>query len=156
MVAFDLATNAGWALWRDGRLDGSGVVRLGKKGDSWSRLRAAADWLPGILDPVAWGRGSVAFEQPLTFARGKSAASMFAAHELKTALLLACLSRGISPELISSYAVSTIKKHATGDGRASKPQVVGAMRDRWGLPRLTDDNEADALAVLSLHLSRAA
>jgi Holliday junction resolvasome RuvABC endonuclease subunit len=42
--------------------------------------------------------------------------------------------------------VGTIKKHATGKGNAGKDQIIEAMQLR-GHP-VTDDNEADALALL--------
>lgn len=43
----------------------------------------------------------------------------------------------------------TLKKFATGNGRAGKDAMVAAMRERWNLPDLTDDNEADALALVA-------
>ncbi len=42
--------------------------------------------------------------------------------------------------------VGTIKKHATGKGNASKDEMIAAMQAN-GHP-VTDDNEADALAIL--------
>ena len=42
--------------------------------------------------------------------------------------------------------VGTIKKHATGKGNASKDEMVASARARGHAP--TDDNEADALALL--------
>jgi Holliday junction resolvasome RuvABC endonuclease subunit len=42
--------------------------------------------------------------------------------------------------------VGTIKKHVTGRGNAGKAEVMDAMRE-LGHP-VTDDNEADALALL--------
>ncbi len=42
--------------------------------------------------------------------------------------------------------VGTIKKHATGKGNASKEQMIQAMQARNH--SITDDNEADALALL--------
>ena len=42
--------------------------------------------------------------------------------------------------------VGTIKKHATGKGNASKEQMIQAMQARNH--SVTDDNEADALALL--------
>ncbi len=42
--------------------------------------------------------------------------------------------------------VGTIKKHATGKGNASKEDIVAAMRGRSH--PVSDDNEADALALL--------
>ena len=42
--------------------------------------------------------------------------------------------------------VGTIKKHATGKGNAGKEEMIKAMQDK-GHP-VSDDNEADALAIL--------
>ena len=42
--------------------------------------------------------------------------------------------------------VGTIKKHATGRGNASKDEMIAAMRALGHA--VTDDNEADALAIL--------
>ena len=42
--------------------------------------------------------------------------------------------------------VGTIKKHATGKGNANKDEMVSAARQRGHYP--SDDNEADALALL--------
>jgi hypothetical protein len=42
--------------------------------------------------------------------------------------------------------VGTVKKHATGSGNAGKPAMIAAARARGF--NLTDDNEADALAIL--------
>ena len=43
--------------------------------------------------------------------------------------------------------MGTIKKHATGKGNASKDEMVASARARGHTP--VDDNEADALALLS-------
>ena len=45
-----------------------------------------------------------------------------------------------------SVPVGTIKKHATGMGNAGKPAMIAAMVAKGHAP--TDDNEADALAIL--------
>lgn len=39
-----------------------------------------------------------------------------------------------------------VKKHATGNGRANKKQMLEAARARWN--GVSDDNEADALWIL--------
>jgi len=46
------------------------------------------------------------------------------------------------------YPVGTIKKFATGKGNAGKEAMIEAARS-WGFEPV-DDNEADALAILSL------
>ena len=42
--------------------------------------------------------------------------------------------------------VGTIKRFATGKGNADKAAVIAALRERGFSP--TDDNEADAIAIL--------
>ena len=46
----------------------------------------------------------------------------------------------------SGVPVGTIKRHATGKGNAGKAEIIAAMQAK-GYP-VTDDNEADALALL--------
>jgi Holliday junction resolvasome RuvABC endonuclease subunit len=48
--------------------------------------------------------------------------------------------------------VGTIKRHATGKGNAGKAEVIAAMK-ALGHP-VTDDNEADALALLHWALAQ--
>jgi Holliday junction resolvasome RuvABC endonuclease subunit len=48
--------------------------------------------------------------------------------------------------------VGTIKKHATGKGNAGKEDMIKAMQ-ALGHP-VTDDNEADALALLHWSLEQ--
>lgn len=47
--------------------------------------------------------------------------------------------------------VGTIKKHATGSGRATKAEMIAAMKKAGHHP--ANDNEADALALLMLVLN---
>jgi crossover junction endodeoxyribonuclease RuvC len=54
---------------------------------------------------------------------------------------------------IGVFAPSTRMKYATGNGRASKLQVVSAMSRRWPLDMIANDDEWDALvgAELAAH-----
>ena len=54
-----------------------------------------------------------------------------------------CEQNGIAYQ---SVPVGTVKKHATGSGNAGKPAMIAAARARGFDP--TDDNEADAIAIL--------
>lgn len=151
VLALDLAHLTGWALWEDGRLLDSGFHRFGKaKANAWQRIEAARLWLPEALSHVAWGRGQVAKED--TIGRFHNA-TRSAAH-LEAALFYACQSLGVLERDVFGYSPTEIKKAATGSGAASKGDVIEAMSARWGIPALSDDNEADALAVLHLHLLR--
>ena len=46
-------------------------------------------------------------------------------------------------------AVGTIKKHATGKGNANKEQMVEAAKKQYPTQEIEDDNQADALMLLS-------
>jgi len=48
--------------------------------------------------------------------------------------------------------VGTIKRHATGKGNASKAEVIAALQAAGHV--VNDDNEADALAVMSWALAQ--
>lgn len=58
-------------------------------------------------------------------------------------------SKGIT---VGSAHSATIKKHATGSGRASKDQMMEACIEKLGITPM-DDNEADALWILNLAIS---
>lgn len=49
-----------------------------------------------------------------------------------------------------AHPVGSIKRHATGRHGGKKEGVLAAVRERY--PQVTDDNESDALALLSLAL----
>ena len=50
---------------------------------------------------------------------------------------------------VKEYAPATIKKFITGNGQASKSEVMDALARRYGMD-ITDDNVADAIGVLKV------
>jgi Holliday junction resolvasome RuvABC endonuclease subunit len=141
MLALDLGTTAGWALrlgdgavhsgtaaFRPSRYDGGGMRYL--------RFRV---WLDS-LEADTGGLGAVFFEEVRRHA-GTDAAHLYGG-------FLATLTAWCEQQAIAyqGVPVATIKRFATGKGNAGKDAVIGAMRDRGFAP--TDDNEADALALL--------
>lgn len=141
VLALDLGTTTGWALrpaagaiahgWislKGGRFEGGGMRYL-----RFSR------WLHEIYS-TAGDVNAVYFEEV------RRHASTDAAHVyggLMATLTSWCESRNIPYE---GVPVGTIKRHATGKGNADKAAVMEAVRGR-GHP-VTDDNEADAIALL--------
>jgi Holliday junction resolvasome RuvABC endonuclease subunit len=141
ILALDLGTTTGWALrpatgqiahgWislKGGRFEGGGMRYL-----RFSR------WLHEIYS-TAGDVNAVYFEEV------RRHASTDAAHVyggLMATLTSWCESRNIP---YSGVPVGTIKRHATGKGNADKAAVIEAVRGR-GHP-VTDDNEADAIALL--------
>ena len=51
---------------------------------------------------------------------------------------------------LEGYAVGTIKKFATGNGAAKKPEMIRAANE-FAQANIEDDNEADAVCIARLH-----
>lgn len=154
ILALDLATRLGWAHRnRLGQIR-SGVLRL--PSDAIKRVQSFEEWLRerfGLMD--LWD-GVVAYEEPILGVAPRKKgdkrppARTAAAHRvvchLEATVLRVC---GSWHCLVGSLHPTRVKKHATGKGNAKKAEVVTAMQKRWRRPELEDDNEADALALLS-------
>jgi hypothetical protein len=141
VLALDLGTTFGWALqpingpiahgWKSlkgGRYEGGGM-----------RYLRFSSWLVEMYS-MSGEFSAVYFEEV------RRHASTDAAHVyggLLATLTAWCESRNIP---YAGVPVGTIKKHATGRGNADKAAMVAAMQ-ALGHP-VTDDNEADALALL--------
>lgn len=142
ILALDLGTRTGWAvLPRSGRI-ASGVTefRPGRfQGAGMAFLR-----FEKFLADLNRGAGpfdAVVFEEVRAHA-GTLAAQVYGGF---LAHLTAWCERKAAPYL--GVPVATIKRHATGKGNAPKEDVIRAVRAQGFLPK--DDNEADALALLS-------
>lgn len=143
VLTLDIGLKMGWALQRS---DGSVVsgVKLLEGAQDGTRFRAWRNWLTDTKNTL---RGDelegIVFERVDFMAPDNG---VFAIHMWGAlwgvmegwAAAFDIPTRGL--------AVATIKKLVTGNGRAKKPEVIAAVQQRW--PEVTDDNEADALAVL--------
>jgi Holliday junction resolvasome RuvABC endonuclease subunit len=141
ILALDLGTTTGWALrtpdgaitsgtqsFRPQRFEGGGMRFLRFK--RWlTELKAHAD-----------GIDSLHFEE---VRRHVSTDTAHAYGGFLATLTSWCEHHQIPYQ---GVPVGTIKKHATGKGNASKDEMITAMRRLGHVP--TDDNEADALAIL--------
>lgn len=142
VLALDLGTTTGWAMqlaaggriesgavsFRPSRYDGGGIRYLRFRG-----------WLDSIAADVA-GIGVVHYEEV------RRHLSTDAAHVhggLLATLTSWCEERSIAYQ---GVPVGTIKRFITGKGNADKQAVIKAVRVRGFHP--SDDNEADAIAVL--------
>ena len=135
IIAFDLGRNFAWAT--NAIRNGLKTERYVLKGDS--RAHRLADLLE-LLEKIEWHRFEIAvYETP--FARGRDA----------TRSLWGIA--GIIEAVASSYclpvvdvAVPTIKKFATGDGRAPKEAMIAAAK-KFGY-KGDNEHEADAVCLL--------
>lgn len=141
LLALDLGTITGWALrsadgtvasgtvsFRPSRYDGGGMRYL--------RFRS---WLDDI-DQTAGQLSEIYFEE---VRRHLSTDSAHAYGGFLAILTAWAEQRGIAYQ---GVPVGTIKRFATGKGNAGKAEVIAAVRAKGFRP--TDDNEADALALL--------
>ncbi|SHF05159.1 crossover junction endodeoxyribonuclease RuvC [Thermomonas hydrothermalis] len=141
ILALDLGTTTGWALRdRTGRItSGSQSFKPQRFEGGGMRYLRFGRWISEI-------QTSVSELQFLYFEEVRRHASTDAAHAyggFLATLTAWCEHHGVPYQ---GVPVGTIKKHVTGKGNASKDEMMAAMRARGYLP--TDDNEADALALL--------
>lgn len=142
ILALDLGQHTGWAVRsRDGAI-ASGTYKFRSDrfeggGMAWLRFRS---WLVDIDDSLG-GVGVVVFEEVRRHL-GTAAAHVYGgylAHLTAWAEAKSIPYRGVP--------VGTIKRHITGRGNADKQAVIAAVNALGFNP--ADDNEADALALLS-------
>ena len=135
IFALDPGRQTGWAFLAD-----EGTLIYGTSKFIWTShgqtLAAYADWLADII--TAHKPAMLAYESPIRFGGGWELMAQFAG-----VIKLVCWRREI---LCIEVAPLTIKKHATGSGRASKMEMMAAARKRGWVPKT--DHEADALWIL--------
>lgn len=51
---------------------------------------------------------------------------------------------------VVEVGVTTLKKFATGDGKADKKIMIASMRELWPHAKIRNDNEADALGLATM------
>ena len=141
VLALDLGTTTGWALkQRDATIiSGTQSFKPQRFEGGGMRYLRFKRWLTEIKATVD-GIDEVVFEE---VRRHASTDSAHVYGGLLATLTAWCEHHHIAYQGIP---VGTIKKHATGKGNASKDEMVASARARGHAP--TDDNEADALALL--------
>lgn len=142
ILALDLATKTGWA------------IRHGDSRVSYGHFTCVANYMRGAgsrwtafrgelhqLKQVAGGTIDLCVYERIDFCKTTVAAQLYGGW--RAVLQMWCDHHDIE---CVGVPVGTIKKHATGNGRALKGMMLKAMRDLGYKPR--DDNEADALALM--------
>ena len=140
VLALDLGQMTGWAMrlpdaiiasgtaeFRPGRFEGGGMIYL--------RFRA---WLEQVH---ATSRLRLLVFEEVRRHVGTSASHVYGG-------FLAILTSWCEHHQVpyQGVPVGTVKRHVTGKGNADKAAVIAAVRARGYRP--TDDNEADAIAIL--------
>ncbi len=143
VLALDLGTCTGWALWSPDApiVSGAESFKPGRYEGGGMRFLRFKRWLMEL-------KASQKSLQAIFFEEVRRHQGVDAAHAYGG--FLAVLTAWCEHHQIpyQGVPVGSIKKHATGRGNADKAAIVEAMRARGHNP--TDDNEADALALLHL------
>lgn len=150
VLALDIATVTGWCRLSQGVLtSGSRDFRrslhgAGSRGPDHVGASHAMflNWLDGVCPD------QFVYEDAGFF---KSAAAVQICVGFR-GILLAHAARLNVP--VFSYAPMTIKKFWTGKGTAQKDDMMRVSRQRFPDLTVCDNNEADAIALLHLHLAR--
>jgi crossover junction endodeoxyribonuclease RuvC len=138
ILALDLGTKTGWAIGnKDGTSFYHGVQDFSlKRGESPGMRYLRFDtWINDMLCQNS--PDYVIYEMP--HHRGGHATAVLGA--LVGILLKVCANLGVNHTQVHS---STLKKFATGSGRASKDDMVNQVLTSYKI-MVTDDNEADAI-----------
>lgn len=140
-LALDLGTTTGWALQtRDAHITHGFVSFKSQRFEGGGmRFLRFKHWLAEIKTMT--GEINAVYFEEVRRHVGVDAAHVYGG--LMATLTTWCEHHRIPYQ---GVPVGTIKKHATGKGNAGKAEVIAAMR-ALGHP-VTDDNEADALAIL--------
>ena len=141
ILALDLGTTTGWALRPQNGQTAHGFVSFKSQRFEGGGMRFLRfkHWLAEIKTMT--GEINAVYFEEVRRHVGVDAAHVYGG--LMATLTTWCEHHRIPYQ---GVPVGTIKKHATGKGNAGKAEVIAAMR-ALGHP-VTDDNEADALAIL--------
>lgn len=147
ILALDLGTQMGWALRdRDNQIiSGTISFKPGRFEGGGMRFLRFTHWMNEIW-ALSGSIGAIYFEEVRRHA-GTDAAHCYGGF---LGVLTSWAENRQAP--YAGVPVGEIKRYATGKGNASKDAMVDAMR---GLGfSVSDDNEADALALLMLAIER--
>jgi crossover junction endodeoxyribonuclease RuvC len=140
ILCLDIGTKMGWAI-SDGSIIRSGTENFKAKSIERPGIRFLKfkNWLTDLKSKFG-AVDRVHYEQVMHHA-GIKAGHVYGG--FLGVLQAWCEHHGIP---YSGVGVTTIKKHATGFGHAKKHHMIKAMKSKGHKP--SDDNEADALALL--------
>lgn len=144
VLGLDLATQTGWAYFDDhNRLGGVWDLSPGK--DQSRPVRLHRLWR--YLNDLNISLDVVAYEQPGSL----HGAARKILPALQGVAELWAFQKGFD---IETYTPSQVKKFATGNGRASKEEMMEAAEKEWPGVVIVRHDQADAMWVAELALNR--
>jgi hypothetical protein len=140
ILALDLGTCTGWASRTQGTVaHGWAKFQLDRYQGGGMRFLLFKRWLSELKGGL--GEIQLVYFEEVRRHLGVDAAHVYGG--FLATLTAWCEHHNIA---YAGVPVGTIKRHATGKGNAGKPEIIAAMQAK-GYP-VTNDNEADALALL--------
>lgn len=145
-LALDLGATVGWAKGAAVGPVEYGSFAMPNTSDLGAYLAGADPYFPKLMR----GMTTIAIEQPFV-------GDIYLAARKLLALLghayYHAHYQGIAQSHIEEIAVPTAKHTMAGHGRAEKPAMILASSEYWGFdPDQMNEHEADALAILRVHL----
>jgi len=138
-VGFDLATACGMAMVQGDRYESyRGNFRPPMRYKHFRQWVRLSIWV--MMEQMDKDNIHVAYEMP--HARGRYATRVLIGMECM--VIDVCEELGLEKPM--DVHSGTLKKYFTGNGRADKAMMMAEATKRCGRP-ITDDNEADAIAV---------
>lgn len=152
-LILDLGTQTGWALLANGIVTSGTVGFQTYKG---CKSRPADHAGQVFINFQRWLRGRIQDDKPTEIAyEDVYRWSSGDAAKLYCGLRAFLLANGALYGLpVTGYSPSMVKKYWTGKGNSDKDAMMAETKRRFPALRLSDSNEADALAILHLHLSK--
>lgn len=139
----------GYAVWDSDKdvLVAHGNIRTKAKDDLSDRLSQVAKRVAGVRHGVWWDESlnQIAYaEQPIHNRL----------HSATTTLRIGMVHGAVRAKLwdlfgdsVTEVPIGTVKKVATGSGKADKEQMIAAAKDRWGIKLTSDEADAAFVAV---------
>jgi len=145
ILALDLGTKTGYAIGDKKGPISSGMMNFATKRNEGGGMRYVrfSRWLKHI---IAQQRITEIYYEEVRRHAGTNAAHVYGGFMSH----LTAICDEVDNELpYQSIPVGSIKKHATGRGNASKPEMIRAAITKGWMPKGSEeDNEADALHIL--------
>lgn len=143
ILALDLGSQMGWAITkRDGSIhSGTEAFQTVKHGGHGARFLA----FMAFLNQLRMTHGDM---HAVYFEDVKNHSGVLAAHSYGGLLAILQVWCKVNNVHMTPFGVGKIKQTWAGKGNADKQKMIAAARQRGFAPK--DDNEADALAILSL------
>jgi Holliday junction resolvasome RuvABC endonuclease subunit len=145
ILAIDPASHVGWC-YHDGTCIIHGVWDCTVKRDESDGMRLIR-FKTKLEEFATLGLDLIVFEA-VRHANPKMIRGVITQSEIQGILKCWCNEKGIQ---YCGLSPSEIKKHISGKGNANKVLVMESVNEKYGLS-IKDDNEADAIAIMSFAL----